>query len=611
MRKLYLLTILLITIIAQSVFSQSTDYYFFDQGVNFYRQKNFSAAKANFLKITSEFPDSKIMTVSLLMLMRSQYQLKEYQMAEASGNLLIKKFPKSSYKDDAYYWMGCIKLQVKQNQHAVLYWLLSFKYADDPRLKDMLSEYLRKAMTNLLSEPELDRLANNLDDTDLKIIAQISYAKILLSERKFAKASTILKNLLRLYPEHAYISWAKKIYSTIPENRMTSKKMVLSIPISGDYGEIGKAFLSGFQYAQRNSEKAPVIIIDDANSSLNAINEVKHIVENDDVWAIIGSLSDEVSASLATLSYYNQIPLISPTASNKKIHNISSQYFQINPDPFHKGKALAEFAKDNLAHKNIAIMAPSDNYGDEFVAGFKSVWSDSDSVRYISEELFDPNTNSFLNQLKKIRKKALRTFFADSIKLEEPEITEDEMWSMYQVWLEEKMEKLEEKYGRAVKDTTAIPIENIDLFVSAIYNDQVEPFARQYTFFNFKSQLIGNEGWYDPLALEKIKNYTNGLIFLTPLFLDDENNNYKNFRNSFRMTMKTTPEQMHVLGYNIARWLQPLLENCNSKAEFKKELQSSEFTNGIGQKINYSNGDRINKHLNIIQYKFGHFFKIN
>jgi len=77
------------------------------------------------------------------------------------------------------------------------------------------------------------------------------------------------------------------------------------------------------------------------------------------------------------------------------------------------------------------------------------------------------------------------------------------------------------------------------------------------------------------------------------------------------MSMKTTPEQMHVLGYNIARWLQPLLENCNSKAEFKKELQSSEFTNGIGQKINYTNGDRINKHLNIIQYKFGHFFKIN
>ncbi|MCK5075184.1 MAG: outer membrane protein assembly factor BamD, partial [Calditrichia bacterium] len=311
MRKLFLLTILLIITAVQSITAQSTDYFFFDQGVSFYRQKNFSAARSNFLKITSEFPHSKISTASLLMLMRSQYQLKEYQMAEASGNLLIKKFPASSYKDDAYYWLGCIKLQTKQNQRAVLYWLLAYKYADDARLKNLLSEYLNKAMTNLLSEPELDRLANNLDDTDLKIIAQMSYSKILINERKYSKASTILKNMIRLYPEHSYIPSAKKLYKTIPENRLTSKKMLVSIPTSGAYGEMGQAFLSGFKYAYRNSKDVPMIVIDDENSSLTAINEAKRHLENDDVWAIIGSLTDEVSASLAVLSYYNQVPLIS------------------------------------------------------------------------------------------------------------------------------------------------------------------------------------------------------------------------------------------------------------------------------------------------------------
>ncbi|GAB4170296.1 MAG: hypothetical protein Kow00108_04300 [Calditrichia bacterium] len=605
--------------------AQTADYVLFDQGLKFYLDKNYKAAESNFLKISSEYPDSPIITAAYLMLLRSQYHQKKYALAEASGHLLMKKYPSSRYKDDVYYWLGNIKFQLKQYQKGVLYWLLSFKETSDKRLKKILSSKLNKAMTNVLSDEDLKNLAERLDDDQLKILVQISHAKVLIRNREYTEAYGILKNIKNQYPDNPFQSIINTILEDIPFDQViTGKYILLSMPQAEELdilGKTGSDFIQGFKFGYNEFKKLSpesevnLVTIDDSNSVVAGAPKILETISKYDIWAAVGSLTDEMTGALELIFKYNNIPLIAPTAKHKNLKKIFGKYIQINPDPFMKGKILGNYTRSYLKHDTIATMAPLDEYGKQFINGFKSAFSDSDSVFIISEEYFVSNANQFLQQFKNIRFKALFHTFKDSvlndsINMEDKELTDEELLSMYQVWLDEKVEKMREELGKNV-DSLDIPVENIDVLVAAIYPEQIPSFSSQFAYFNLKTQLVGNEGWYDIDELDKVNStYINNLIFITPIFIQDENWDFKNFKNKFRQSVKTTPNKFHLLGYNLSKWLCMNVEASENKSGFLSLLLSENNTQMIGMNLKFSSNSQTNEYLNIVQYKFGKFFKI-
>jgi ABC-type branched-subunit amino acid transport system substrate-binding protein len=609
----------ILTVYAQE---KGTEYVLFDQGVKFYIEKNYKAAESTFLKLSSEFPDSPIASATYLMLMRTQYQLKKYSLAEASGHLILKKFPFSRYKDDAYYWLGNIKFQLKQYQKGVMYWLLAFKTSDDKRLKKILSNYLNKAMTNVLSEEDLYNLANKLDDRNLRILVRISLSRKLIMKRKYTEAYGILKKIKTEYPANPFMNIVNKILDEIPfEKVITGRYIMISMPQGESQNTlemVGHHFVEGFQFAIRQHQnlfpesEVKTIIVNDSNSIVKSIPTILNVISKYDIWVNVGSLANETTAGLELISRYNHIPLISPIANHKNLRNIFNNFFQINPDPFTKGKTLGEYAKEHLSHQTIAIIAPDDDYGHDFVKGFQTVFVDSDSVSYLDVEYFTPDTKQFIQQLSRIRFLSQLKTFRDSIMQEQPELSEEELLSMYEVWLNEKVETLKAELMKNV-DSLDIPMKNIDLFVAAIYPDQVQAFASQFAFYNFKTQLLGNEGWYNQEELDKVNSaYINNLIFISPIFIQQENWEFKNFRNKFRTVVRKTPDKYHLLGYNIGLWLAKAIDLAETKDDVERALLNTDDVKFIGMKIQFSKNSttNVNHYLNFIQYKYGRLFQL-
>lgn len=603
-------------------YSQSTEHILFDQGVKFYLDKNYEAAQSTFLKLSSEFPDSPLASATYYMLMRTQYQLKKYALAEASGHLLLKKYPFSKYKDDVYYWLGNIKFQMKQYQKGVLYWLLAFKYTDDSRLKKRLSRYLNKAMTSILTEEELNNLATKVDDTNLKILVNISFARKLIQNRKYSEAYGILKKIKTEHPNNPFTNVVESILSDIPfENIISGKYILVSVPRGegvGGLGQIGEHFTEGFKFALEEhkmlfpNSDVKALFINDSNSVVKSIPSILNVLGRYDVWVNVGSLTNEMTANLELISKYNGIVHIAPTANHANLKKIYDKYIQINPDAFTKGVTLATYAKQNLKHHTIAMLAPDDEYGKMFVHGFQSVWQDSDSVSYLDIEYFSPEAKKFMQQLSKIRYLAQLKMFTDSISQVQPDLSEEEILSMYQVWLDEKVTKLKEELMKNV-DSLDIPMDNIDLFVAAIYPDQVQAFSSQFAFFNFQTQLIGNEGWYNPEELDKVNSsYINNLIFITPIFIQNESWEYKNFKNKFRIKLKKTPDKFHLLGYNLGKWISEHLDLADSKDKLMDYLLQDNTSNLIGMQIIFPDDSNanINHFLNFVQFKYGKFFQL-
>lgn len=622
-KQMLFFSLVFVVLLFRHVPAQHPEVILFDQGVTFYLEKNYTAAESNFLRLSSEFPDSPIASATLYMLMRSQYQLKKYEQAAATANLLLKRFPNSRYKDDIYYWLGNIHIKLLQYQKGVLYWLLAYKISDDSRLKKTLSGKINEALTNLFSVEELSLLEEKIEDQNLKILIRINIAREYIRQRKFNQAYQILQQISSTNPDHPYQNLVKTILNEIPfQNMLGGKTVLVSLPLdkaSSTLSAVGNQFKQGLEFAlEEHKEMFPstsirLEFIDDGGSSAVGIPAALDVISTSDVWVTIGSLSDDMTASLALLSRFHAIPHVSPVSFHPGLQKINRNTFILNPDPYTKGATLASYAREKFTPRTIVFIGPDDDYGHEFFKGFSAVWDSTDSVEFLDTAFFHPEAGQFMNQLSDIRYKAQVRMFRDSLDSVGLNLKDEEFLSAYRIWLTNKVNALRETLMKSRIDTLDIPIKNIDLFVAVIYPDQVQEFASQFAFFNFQTQLLGNEGWYNQEELDKVNsNYINNLIFISPLFIQEENWEYRNLRNKFRIKLKTTPEKYHLLGYNVGHWVFKALDLAQDKNQLTDLLKEAKELRLVGMNLYFSpeKGVPVNQHLNFIQYKYGKLFQI-
>ena len=358
-----------------------------------------------------------------------------------------------------------------------------------------------------------------------------------------------------------------------------------------------------FEYRQRNpGEKIGFRSVEISRSVLSVLRTATQEIELSDPLCMIGPIDADQCAALSMLSRYEKRPYIIPLSSQAGLTGLSPYAFQINPDVYSKGRFLGDYASRKIGLKRIAILAPANEYGQDFVESFVEEVQ-ANGVEVVTVQWYYEDAQDFTRQFRAIWREGIYYAFRDSVLGTDTTLTDEQINEAYQEYLDTTFEP--RRPGLSV-DSTDVPATGIDGLLLVIRSSELMQFiAPQVAFNNIQTQLLGNEGWNDPAQLRKYKNELEGLIFITAGYFDRNSNSYHLFMNRFRSEMKTTPELFHLLGYDIMKWMLSHYEPGISPDEFRDKLENTRDYNGIMEDIRFSTTPRVNNKLTVLQLNVG------
>ncbi len=193
----------------------------------------------------------------------------------------------------------------------------------------------------------------------------------------------------------------------------TEVKLGQTMPYSGPlsiHGIQGRTEVAYFRMLNEekggiNGRKINLISLDDAFSPPKTVEQTRKLVEDDGVLALFGSSG--TAAQSAVQKYLNSkgVPqLLVSTGANKWNQ---PKAFPWSTPAFHlygtEGEVLAKYLLSTKPDAKIAILMQNDDFGRDYVSGFKKGLGDKASTMIVKEvayELSDPTLDSQLTQLK-------------------------------------------------------------------------------------------------------------------------------------------------------------------------------------------------------------------
>jgi len=272
--------------------------------------------------------------------------------------------------------------------------------------------------------------------------------------------------------------------------------------------------------------------------------------------------------------------------------------------------SLAQYAIDSLGIKRFATFAPIENQFVSLVNKFIET-CENNEAEVVAQEWYYPGEQDFYQKFLKLKRKGLKLSFSDSLLLENPEYKEIEIDSLYRLYIEAEKEKAEENYTKI--DSADIPITSIHGLFVPIYQEDLQFIAPQIAYSNIQAQVFGNADWYNFDELKKNKNYIDGIIFSNDGYLNEEDWDFRKFRNDFRNKVQKTPTKFNLIGYDTFNYILQHLKNLQSpisRDEFVDLLDKKTKFNGVYRNFDL-NENNSNKKVQMVKYKYGQLLPLN
>ncbi|QIO34990.1 ABC transporter substrate-binding protein [Bradyrhizobium sp. 1(2017)] len=193
----------------------------------------------------------------------------------------------------------------------------------------------------------------------------------------------------------------------------TEVKLGQTMPYSGPlsiHGIQGRTEVAYFKMLNEekggiNGRKINLISLDDAFSPPKTVEQTRKLVESDGVLALFGSSGTAAQSSVQKYLNSKGIPqLLVSTGANKWNQ---PKAFKWSTPAFHlygtEGEILAKYLLSVKPDAKVAILMQNDDFGRDYVSGFKKGLGDKASTMIVKEvtyELTDPTMDSQVAQLK-------------------------------------------------------------------------------------------------------------------------------------------------------------------------------------------------------------------
>ncbi|MET4389131.1 branched-chain amino acid transport system substrate-binding protein [Bradyrhizobium sp. F1.4.3] len=160
----------------------------------------------------------------------------------------------------------------------------------------------------------------------------------------------------------------------------TAIKLGQTMPYSGPasaYSAIGRAEAAYFKMLNEkggiNGRKVDLISMDDAYSPSKTVEQVRRLVESDEVFAMFSMLG--TAPNIAAQKYLNvkKVPQLFPSSGASRWNDPKKFPWTTGSQPTYKteGRIYAKWILANKPDAKIAVITPNEDAGKDYLAGFK------------------------------------------------------------------------------------------------------------------------------------------------------------------------------------------------------------------------------------------------
>ncbi len=586
-----------------------------NKNIEFYQSGKYEKAEQNFSLIVSRLPESPYITTNNLMYIKSQYKNNKYLEAINSAKAFLKTYPSSNYCNDVLYTMGNSYYRLQRYSTAVSSWEKAVNISRDERMVNKLVNLITETVRYKLNTEDTNQLFAETKSADGQVLLGIGFAEKYFDQGSISVATEKLQRTIDMYPQSRFIPRAKNLLDSGNLTTDGQARIALFLPLSGFNEQIANEMKEGAEYAlmefnQNSTLQVEPVIRDYSGAITTALSQYKKMAKDRSILAVLGPVENDISAACAAISEYEKLGLVSPTSTNGDIRDLTQNFFQLNSTVLKRAEVLGNYAVDSLKIKRFATFSPVDNNFVKMVDRFSEVVL-RDSQEVVSQEWYYPGDQDVNKQFMRIKRAGLRLTFMDSLFHENPMMDSSYVDSLYRAYQEEQTELLEETETKI--DSADIPVHSVGAMFVPIYQEDIKFIAPQIAYSNIQTQILGNDDWYDVEELKKNKNYINGIVFVTTGYLDEENWDYRQFRNKFRTTKQKSPTIYSLIGYDTMKYMLMPLQNLStapSRETYINNLKQIQTYNGIYRSLEMDD-QNCNVKLQLIRYDYGQMIPLN
>ncbi|HXV07602.1 MAG TPA: ABC transporter substrate-binding protein [Burkholderiales bacterium] len=213
-------------------------------------------------------------------------------------------------------------------------------------------------------------------------------------------------------------AFAQKKYG--PGVTDTEIKLGQTMPYSGPasaYGAIGKAELAYFRMVNErggiNGRRVNLISLDDAYAPPRAVEQVRRLVEEDDVLALFQTLGTPTNTAFHKYVNVKKVPHLFLATGATKWGDPKHYPWTIGFQPAYQVEAriYARYILSNKPDAKIAVLYQNDDYGKDYVKGLRDGLGDKARSMIVAEVSYEVTDATVDSQIVTLKSSGADTFF--------------------------------------------------------------------------------------------------------------------------------------------------------------------------------------------------------
>jgi len=378
---------------------------------------------------------------------------------------------------------------------------------------------LKTRLVEQATPEELENLANLYRDTPVSAVLLLRLATLAQKAGRGDEAQKWAETLKERFPE------SKEAASVEQMRRGQRRLLACLLPLSGEFGNLGRHVKQGMELAARNTS-LELNFRDTPNDQGAAAQLVRDLAADPRVLAILGPLSSAAAQGAAQAAQEARVPLIA-LSQKGGITQTGDYVFQTFLTARQQVRALM---RHTLARglKRYAVLYPDSGYGQTLMQQFLEE-AQNQGVEVVDQEPYSPSTRDFAPPLASLK-------------------------AVYQP-----------EQGAPGFDALFIPD---DAAAVAIVAGQLQGYGMQ------NLQLLGTNLLHAPDLPEAEARTLNGIIFPDAFFARDNSSAVQEFITAYRQQYNENPDYLAAQGYAVVRLLLKALEGDKNlqRADLPKRL---------------------------------------
>ena len=453
-------------------------------------------------------------------------------------------------------------------------------YTKNPAAKSRTKDVaIQTIAASLLTADQLQALLEKYPvDKDVIGWLQLQIGRECQNSRRYRAARYWYKKVLAGGVAENLSNTAERGLESLEGQGAGMPTVLVLAPLSGDFAEFGAAAIQGVILAHEKAGlqgKVNLRVADTRADAAQALLRTQQAVNQDSVVAVIGPIMSAPAATVAAWlgSNFQNIPMITPTATDDGIAKMGPNIFQVNITMDNLAKSIADFATKCLSIREFAVLSPLGGYGASMSQSFTQAVErrGGSVVAFRNYEEGRPDYKTEFSLLRDVRFKQLnrRQNIARGAA---------------------DLDAVNAKERRAYMQDSTFNIPGI--FIPATNPGDAGLMAGQVAFNKISGVLLGASGWYGRELLIQGKRQVDSSYFSVPAMdMDGNNENLKKFVSEFKERWGDEPGEDKVSGLSydaanivfssLAKKPNSLTNAINNTANFPSVYGEIKFKRGV------------------------------